>query len=162
MKKKKQRQARAQAGKRLLNKKAQLEYEITDTMEAGIELLGMEVKSLRQGRGSLRESFAKVSNGEAWVYNMHIPRYEFAAEEGYEPTRPRRLLLHKKEIIRLVQAMHNRISVVPMEVYVRGRVYKMKLGLGKGRKMYEKKEVLKRRDIEREMKRELRKEKYKT
>lgn len=143
--------------KRLIaeNKKAKFDYEISETLEAGVVLEGREVKSMRLGRVSLREAFARIYEGQAYLHNMNVAGYKYADLNEYEPTRRRKLLLNKKEIEGLEAKLKNTGTVlVPMEVYWSGRVIKVLLGLGKGRKRYQKKELLKRRDVEREVRRE--------
>lgn len=141
---------------RIVNKKAKRDYRITDEFEAGIVLTGAEVKSLRQGRGRLSEAFARIKNEEVWLYNFLIPAYKHADMRNYNPTRPRKLLLHKKEIVSLFHKMEGKnLTLVPLVCYTTGRFVKVKMGLGKGKKEYEKREDIKRRDLEREMARTL-------
>ncbi|MFC1654133.1 SsrA-binding protein SmpB [Patescibacteria group bacterium] len=140
----------------LINKAASYEYEITDSYEAGIELLGSEVKSLRLGKGSMKGGFVKVRDGEAYLHNVHIHPYEFSRDEEYEPTRIRRLLLHKKEILKLEQLDQKKgVSLIPLKIYGSGRRFKVRVGVGKGRKSHEKRRVLKLRDQERELRKQL-------
>ena len=138
----------------VVNKQARVEYEITDKLEAGIELLGHEVKSLRVGKGSLKGSYVKVGNGEAALINMHIHPYKFSRLEDYEPTRSRRLLLHKRQILKLEQYDQRKgVAIVPLRVYYNGRRFKVEIGVGRGKKQYEKREEIKKRDIKRETQR---------
>lgn len=141
---------------RIVNKKATRDYQITDEIEAGIVLSGSEVKSLRAGRGTLKEAFARVNAEEVWLHNFVIPAYAYTDSRQYDSTRPRKLLLHKKQILSLFSKIssHN-LTLVPLVCYTTGRLVKIKLGLGKGRKKYEKREALKRKDLERETAREL-------
>lgn len=141
---------------RLVNKKARFDYEILDTIEAGVVLTGPEVKSLRLGRGSLVDAFIQIRQGQAYLVNMTIPRYEFTDFRDYDATRTRKLLLHKKEIYSLNQKTDGQnLSLIPVEIYPKAGKFKVLIGLGRGRKQYSKKELLKRRDQEREIKREL-------
>ncbi len=143
-------------GKRTIsNKKARFEYEIAETVEAGLELLGPEVKSLRLGRGSLAEAHVRILGGEAYLINANIPGYGFADNREYEPTRTRKLLMHKREI----ESWQGKVKagnwvVVPLEIYLKRGKFKLLAGLGRGRKQYQKRELIKRRDVEREVKRE--------
>jgi len=142
---------------RLVNKKARREYLIEDTIIAGIELLGPEVKSLRLGRGNLSDGFVKVRNGEAFIHNFHIHPYEFSVMEDYDPTRARKLLLNKKEIEKLgVKDQQKGMALVPLAVFLQGNLFKVEIGVGKGKKAYEKRAELKRRDIDREAEKSLR------
>ena len=130
---------------------------IEDTVVAGIELLGAEVKSLRLSRGNLNDSFVKIRNGEAYLHNLHIYPYEFAVQEDYEPTRPRRLLLNKREIERMgIKDQQKGMALVPLAVFLQGNLFKVEIGVGKGKKAYEKRAELKKKDIEREVERSLR------
>lgn len=138
------------------NKKARFDYEILDAFEAGIELTGPEVKSIKAGHISLKESFATVKDNQIWLNNAHISPYKPAAQENAEPTRARRLLLKKSEIEMLVskvQASGN--TLVPIKIYLTHRLIKLEIGLARGKKLHQKKEVIKNRDIERELHREL-------
>jgi len=141
--------------KTISNKKARFEYDIAETVEAGLELMGPEVKSLRLGRGSLAEAHVRIMGGESFLINANIPGYGFADNREYEPTRTRKLLMHKREI----ESWQGKVKagnwvVVPLEIYLKRGKFKLLVGLGKGRKQYQKKELLKRRDVEREVKRE--------
>ncbi len=138
------------------NRIARRNYEILDRFEAGIVLTGSEVKSLRGGNANLRDSFVHVRSGEAFLLNAHIAPYEMAREGGHQPDRPRKLLLHKREIERLGSAIAEKgLSVVPLQMYWKDGRAKVELGLGKGRKAYDKREAIKKRDQEREVEREL-------
>jgi SsrA-binding protein len=136
------------------NRKARHEYSILETFEAGIALKGAEVKSLRQGRASLQESYAALKNGEAWLFDMHISPYEQAADDSYEPTRKRKLLLHKKEIRRLVGKLAEKgLTLIPLRAYFKHGIAKVELALAKGKRAYDKREAIKRRDMQRELER---------
>jgi SsrA-binding protein len=136
------------------NRKARHEYSILETFEAGIALKGAEVKSLRQGRASLQESYATLKNGEVWLLDMHISPYEQAADDSYEPTRKRKLLLHKKEIRRLVGKLAEKgLTLIPLRAYFKHGIAKVELALAKGKRAYDKREAIKRRDMQRELER---------
>ena len=134
------------------NRKAYHDYFIEDTYEAGLELLGAEVKSIRQKELSLEGSFVRVENGQARVYNMHVKPYKFNSLTEPDPTRPRRLLLNKKELRKLgAKAEIKGYSLVPVEVYFKNGWAKLKLGVAKGKHLFDKREALKKRDLNREM-----------
>jgi len=137
------------------NRKAYRDYHIIKTFEAGIVLLGNEVKSLRQRKVGMKDAYAKVVNGEVWLYNLHISPYEKECIHT-DPERPRKLLLHKSEIKRLYGMVSEKgYTLIPLKIYFNERgVAKVELAVAKGKKQYEKKEELKRRIMEREMKEE--------
>ena len=136
------------------NRKARHNYYIEDDYEAGLVLKGTEVKSLRTGRANLKDSYARIVNGEVFVYQMHIGPYPFAYYENHDPLRPRKLLLHKHEIKKLFgKANEKGYSLIPLRLYfINGKV-KMKLGLARGKHSYDKRETIKRRDEKRELER---------
>ena len=136
------------------NKKAYHDYEITDTYEAGIQLTGAEVKSCREHRVNLKGSFVQVLNDEALAESMHISPYKFAPNEKYKETRTRKLLLHQKEIDKIASTLNEKgITAIPLELYLKGSLIKMKIGICRGRKLYDKRAVLKKRDQDREISR---------
>jgi len=139
------------------NRRARHDYDIQDTYEAGIVLRGVEVKSLRQGRASIAEAYARVSGGEVWLEGMHVPPYSHDSSAGeYEPVRSRKLLLHRAEIERLTGKLAERgLTLVPLSLYFRGGRAKVELGLGRGRRRYEKRHVIAEREQRREVEREL-------
>lgn len=139
---------------RLFNKKARFEYELTgEGVEAGLALKGAEAKSIREGRGDLSQSFAKVMGNEIYLVNANIPAQGI---EKYDATRTRKLLLHHQEILSLVTKMkQKKLQIVPIRLYNKGRLIKLYLELGKPKRQFEKKEVIKRRDIKRELEQEL-------
>lgn len=142
---------------KVVNRRVRYDYYILEKIEAGIELTGPEVKSIKNGRIKLENSFVKITDNQAQLLNAHIPPYQFADQRNYDPTRPRRLLLHKKEVIVLLTKMkQKKLTLVPLSCYTKGPWIKLSLALAKGKKKHEKKEVKKRRDVEREMERELR------
>lgn len=142
------------------NKKGYSNYEIVETMEAGISLLGNEVKSLRMGMVNIKDSYAIVRNGEVFLINLHISPYPYSSPFiKYDPERERKLLLHKVEIRKLYGKVRERgLTLIPLEIYFndKGKV-KVKLALARGRKKWEKKEVIKEREIKKEIGRELKK-----
>ncbi len=141
---------------KIFNKKAKFEYEIFDKIEAGISLEGHEAKSVFLGRISLDDAIAKIKDGQAFLINANIPQYEQARVFGYDPKRTRRLLLHKKEILALETKMKQKnLLLVPVSCYNKGRRIKLELALARGKKQFEKKEVVKKRDLEREAEREM-------
>jgi SsrA-binding protein len=139
------------------NRRARHDYQIEDTFEAGLVLTGTEVKSLRAGRASLNEAFAQVSGGELWLHGMHIPEYERGTWTNHEPRRTRKLLLHRKEIDRLAsQSAERGFTIVPLSLYFSGGRAKVELGLGRGKRTYDKRHDLAQRDAAREVDRALR------
>jgi SsrA-binding protein len=139
------------------NHKARRDYFINETCEAGIELKGTEVKSLRNARASIDDAFARVERNQVWLYNAHINPYEFGNRNNVDPLRPRRLLLHKKEIDRLAGQLGNKgMALVPLKIYFTKSFAKVLLGLGKGKSQIDKRETLKRKTAEREIDRALR------
>jgi SsrA-binding protein len=137
------------------NRRARHDFEILERYETGIVLTGAEVKSLRGGRGSLAESFARVRGGEIWLEGMHIPPYEQAMDKRtYDPIRPRKLLLHRAEIQRLIGKTAERgLALVPLRVYFSHGIAKLELGLGRGKRQFEKRQALAEREHQREMQR---------
>jgi SsrA-binding protein len=134
------------------NRKARHEYEIVDTFEAGIELRGSEVKSIREGKVSLNEAYAAVQNGQVVLLNMHINPYKMASHLELDPLRPRRLLLHKKEIRKLYARTEQKgLTLVPLSIYFKGKHAKIELGLGIGRKKYDKREAIAEAEAKRRM-----------
>ncbi|GBC62773.1 SsrA-binding protein SmpB [Desulfonema ishimotonii] len=142
------------------NRKARHNYFILDKYEAGMVLRGTEVKSLRQGSAHLKDAYARIVNGEVFVYQMHIGPYPFAYYENHEPLRPRKLLLHNYEIRKLVGKVNERgLSLIPLNVYFKDGKVKMTLGLAKGKQSHDKRNTIRKRDEKREMDRS-RKEMY--
>jgi len=136
-----------------VNKTAFFHYEIVETLEAGVELMGSEVKSIKEGRISLKESFAEIRNAEAFLMNCHVSPYEPANRFNHDPIRPKKLLLHGREIKRLTGKIKEKgLTLVPTKVILndKGRI-KLEVSLAKGKKAYEKKEVIKERDRNREL-----------
>ena len=140
------------------NRKARHEYEILETMEAGVVLRGPEVKSIRNGKVSLAGAFARVDDGEVWIHDMHVTPYDPASRWNVDPTRPRKLLLNAAEIRRLIGATQEKgLTLVPLELYFKRGFAKVAIGLARGKKLHDKREAMKRRTHQREMEREIRK-----
>jgi SsrA-binding protein len=136
------------------NRRASHDYDILERIEAGIRLTGSEVKSLRGGRASLAEAFARIRDGEAWLEGMHIPPYEQGQTKGYDPIRPRKLLLHRREIERLLgKTKEQGLALIPTRVYFTHGLAKVEIGLGRGRREHEKRQSIAKREAEREMER---------
>lgn len=135
------------------NKKAFHEYSMSDFMEAGIELTGSEVKSVRNGKVSFKDSFCKVENYEIFLYNLHISPYENASIFNHDPERPRRLLLHKKEILRLNERVRKEgFTIIPTKIYFNeSGLIKVEIAIAKGKKVFDKREDLAKKDLERRM-----------
>ena len=139
----------------ILNRQAKFNYEILETYEAGIVLTGTEIKSLRNGNANIKDSYANIKNGEIFLLNMHISHYEEGNIFNHEETRTRKLLLHKKEILKLKNKVDlNGYTIVPLKIYFVKRKAKVLLGLAKGKKNYDKREDIKKRDVEREIRKE--------
>jgi SsrA-binding protein len=138
------------------NRKAYHNYLIQDSLEAGIVLTGTEIKSIRTGRVSLGDAYVKPGAGELWLLNAHIARYEAGSYLSHEPTRPRKLLLHRRQIDDLTSKVSEKgLALVPLRLYIKGSIAKVEVALAKGKKLYDKRESIARREIEREMGRAL-------
>src|SRR5512146_1315979 len=134
------------------NKKAYHYYFIEEKFEAGMVLTGTEVKSLRMGKANLNDSFAMVKGGEAFLHNLHISPYDFGNRENHDPDRMRKLLLHKKEIIKLFRKVREQgYSLVPLRLYFKNGLVKVEMGLAKGKKLYDKREDMKQKDMRRDV-----------
>jgi len=137
-----------------VNRKAYHNYHIQESLEAGIVLKGSEIKSIRAGKVNLSDAYAKPENGELWLHNSHIASYDAASYNTHEPTRPRKLLLHRKEINSLAgKVVQKGLTLVPLRLYIKHGVAKVELGMAKGKKLYDKKEAIARRDTDREIER---------
>lgn len=137
------------------NKKAYYDYQILDTIEAGLVLSGTEIKSIRDGRANLKDSYAIVKNGEVFILNMHISHYKEGNIFNHDETRTRKLLLNKKEIFKLRDTVVlNGNTLVPLKIYFKNNRAKLLLGIAKGKKSYDKRESIKRRDVNRELKKQ--------
>lgn len=138
------------------NRKAFHEYFIEDRLEAGIVLSGTEIKSVRAAQVSLQDSYVQVQDGELWMMNVHIAPYEQAGRFGHDPKRPRKLLLHRKEINRLLnQVQVKGYTLIPLRIYLKGKVAKVELALARGKRQYDKREAIAKRDEERRLRHEL-------
>lgn len=134
------------------NRKAYHDYHVGETYEAGIALTGTEIKSVRQGMVSLRDSFARVENGEVFLYNMNVSAYEAGNRFNHEPRRTRKLLLHKSEIRKLATKTQEKgFTLIPLKVYLKGGRAKVELALAKGKRLYDKREDIKKRDVMRQV-----------
>jgi SsrA-binding protein len=157
---KKKSQKGAPAGTKLIasNRAARRNYAITDTIEAGLVLLGSEVKSMREAQVQLADAYARIRDGEAWLEGVHVAPYTFATGFGaHDPDRPRKLLMHRDEIVRLkAKVDQERVSIVPLSLYFRDGRAKVELGVGKGRDKADKRQTIAERDTQREVAREMR------
>jgi SsrA-binding protein len=145
-----------ETGRKLIasNRKARHDYHIEDTYEAGLVLTGTEVKSLRAGRASLVDAYARVKDGEVWLEGAHIPEYAQGTWTNHEPRRPRKLLLHKGEILRLVgKTKEGGLTLVPLSMYFKDGRAKVQIALARGKRSYDKRQALAARDAEREIRR---------
>lgn len=139
------------------NRKARHDFEVLDTLECGIALVGSEVKSLRSGKLSLEESYARVKDGEVWLIGCDIPEYSHANVLNHDPRRPRKLLLHRREIGKFAaQAFEKSLTLIPLKMYFKKGRAKVLLGLCRGRKLYDKREKMKKKTVQREMDRAVR------
>ncbi len=139
------------------NRHARFEYNILESFEAGIALTGTEVKSLRTGKASLSSSFARIEGNEVFLHGMHIAPYAFGNIANPDPLRPRKLLLHKKEIRHLIGEVSNKkLTLIPLKAYFKEGLIKIEIALAKGKKLYDKRETIKKRESDRELKRILR------
>lgn len=133
------------------NRKAKFNYEITDTLEVGMQLTGSEVKSIRKSAVDFGDSFVAIEHGEAWLYNLHISPYKQAAQFNHEPMRKRKLLLSKNELLKIVNKLkQSNLSLIPVSIHSR-RWIKLVIGLGRGKKLFDKREAIKEKDLRREM-----------
>ena len=136
------------------NKKARRDYAIDETYEAGMVLMGTEVKALRQGKAHLKDSYARIKDGEIFLVDTHISPYSYGNQLNHEPDRIRKLLMHKREIRKLYgKTMERGYTLVPLKIYFKDGKAKVEIGLGKGKRLYDKREDLKRKAIERDMER---------
>lgn len=140
-----------------LNRKAGHDYHIVRTLEAGLSLLGSEIKSLRAGHVSIREAYVRPQDGEIWLVGAHIAQYAPAGRANHDPTRSRRLLLHRREIRELEREIQSSgVTAIPLRLYLKNGVAKLEVAVGRGKKSYDKRETIARRDAERQMQRALR------
>jgi SsrA-binding protein len=139
------------------NKRARFDYHILETFEAGLVLVGTEVKSLREGKANISDAYGNIRDGEAYLLNLHISPYERGGYTNHEPGRTRKLLLHRKEIRRLIGAVERQgLTLIPLELYFKDGVAKVALALGKGKQLHDKRETERNRDAEREIARVVR------
>ena len=140
----------------ILNRKVNFDYEIIDTYETGLVLTGTEIKSIRLGKCNLKDSYAIIKNNEMFILNMHISHYEQGNRFNHDETRTRKLLMHKKEILKLRDKLEiEGFTLVPIKLYFKGSKAKLLIGLAKGKKNYDKREIIKKKDIERQIAKEL-------
>ena len=136
----------------IINRKARFDYEIEDEYEAGIVLKGTEIKSIRNGKANIKDSYAIIRNNELYLLNTHISLYEQGNRFNHEETRTRKLLMHKREILKLKDKIEKEgYTLIPLKMYFKGSILKVLIGLAKGKKSYDKREAIKKRDTEREM-----------
>jgi len=134
------------------NRKAYHNYYVQDSLETGIVLTGSEIKSIRAGRVNLRDAYVRPERGELWLLNAHIARYDASSYMSHEPTRPRKLLLHKKQINNLISSVKSKgLTLVPLKLYFKGSIAKVEIALAKGKKLHDKRDSIARREAEREM-----------
>ena len=140
-----------QSGTIVNNRRARRNYDVLDTVEAGLVLTGTEIKAIREGRVNLSDAYGKPEDGELWLVNMHIAQYSAGSRNNHDPTRPRKLLLHKDEIIRLSRQVNERgLTLIPMRLYIRRHKAKVELAVARGRKLYDKRRAMIERERERE------------
>jgi len=141
------------------NRRARHDFDILEVYEAGIELCGTEVKSMRMGRANLADAFARVEKGELWLYNCNISPYDHGNRFNHEPTRKRRLLMHRKEILKLKSKMQEKgLTLVPLKLFFKGNWAKLDLALAKGRQLYDKRESIAKKENKRQMERLLKRD----
>ena len=139
------------------NRRAGYDYEILQRYEAGLALTGTEIKSLRAGRGSIAEAYVRPRAGELWLVGATVPRYEPASRENHDPLRDRKLLLHKREIREIAEAFEQRgLAAIPLQLYLTRGIAKLEIGVGRGRRRYDKRQAIAQRDAQRRMQRALR------
>lgn len=141
---------------KIINRRAPYEYQLQDRIEAGISLLGSEVKSIKTGRADLSVSIIRIKDGQAYLLNANIPPYQGGVPQDYNPTRTRKLLLNKNELIFLeTKAKQQKLTIVPTKVYTKGQLIKVEIALAKPKRKFEKRETKRRKDVEREIEQEL-------
>lgn len=142
------------------NRRASHEYHLEERVEAGMVLMGTEIKSIRLNKVDLRRAYARVQNGEVWIYDLHISPYDYGNRENHEAERPRKLLLHKREIAKLVRATQEKgVTIIPTKLYLKDGRAKIEIAVAHGKKLYDKRESLAKKDSQRQLERALR-EKY--
>ena len=140
---------------KVLNRRAKRDYELLTKLEAGIVLTGAEVKSVKEGRIRLEEAFVKIRDGQVFLFNAHISPYRLADNRDYDPQADRKLLLHKRQINKLVQQWEKGLTIIPISCYNKGRNLKIEIALARGKKMFDKRETIKKRDWQRQQQRTL-------
>jgi len=138
---------------RVFNRRAKRDYELLTKLEVGIVLTGAEVKSVKEGRIRLEEAFVKIREGQAFLFNAHISPYQLADNRRYDPKVSRKLLLHKRQINKLVQQLEKGLTIIPISCYNKGRNLKIEIALARGKKKFDKRETIKKRDWQRELQR---------
>ena len=137
-----------------VNKKAYHDYHILESYEAGIVLKGSEIKSIRMGRVNIRDAYARVEKGELWLHNSHISAYQAGGFNTHEPDRRRKLLMHRKQIAELEQTSNQKgLTLVPLRIYIKNGIAKLEVGVGKGKKQYDKRDAISKRETDREVER---------
>ena len=137
------------------NRKARHEYEILESLEAGLALLGSEVKSLRDGKASFKDAYATAKGNEIYLYNLHIAPYDKSGYAGHDPERPRKLLLHQKEIFRLISSTEIKgLTLIPLRIYFRGKYAKVEIAICRGKRVYDKRKAIADREMKRDMERQ--------
>jgi SsrA-binding protein len=140
-----------------VNRKAQHDYQVMRTLEAGLSLLGSEIKSIREGKASIREAYVRPDSGDVWLIGAHIAKYAPAASANHEPTRRRRLLLHKRQIHELARAVESEgVTIIPLRLYLKNGMAKLEIAVARGKKRYDKRAAIAKRDAERQIQRALR------
>lgn len=153
----KRRKRKAAAGDVATNRRASHKYELVERFEAGIELQGSEVKSLREGKAQIGDAYASIEDGEVWLRNAHIPPYAPASVENHDPERPRKLLLHRYQIERLIGRLQRKgLTMVPTRIYFKGPRAKVELALARGKEQRDRRREIRDRDVQREVEREVR------
>lgn len=153
----KRRKRKAAPGDVATNRRATHKYELLERFEAGIELQGSEVKALREGRTQIGDAYATISDGEVWLHNAHIPPYGPASLDNHDPERPRKLLLHRYEIERLIGRLQRKgLTLIPTRIYFKGPRAKVELALARGKQQHDRRREIRDRDVQREIERELR------
>jgi SsrA-binding protein len=149
---------RSMPGKTLVsNRRARREYFIEESYEAGLVLTGSEIKSIRSGRANLQDSYVTIRDGEAWLVNSHVSPYKQASQENHEPKRDRKLLLHRRQIDRLVGSIQTKgYTIIPLRIYLKNNRAKVEIALAKGKKLYDKRDDLAKRQAQRDMERAMR------
>lgn len=139
-----------------VNKKAYHDYHIVESYEAGLALKGSEIKSIRMGRVNIRDAYARSDNGELWLYNSHIAAYQAGGFNTHEPDRRRKLLMHRSQIAELAaQSNQKGLTLVPLRIYIKNGIAKLEIGIGRGKKQFDKRDAIARRETDREVERAL-------